>query len=535
MTTTVTAPTERRQRARFAERTPRPAPWEWAVLFCILVAALWALARVVGVGDILGHDEAAYATRARSWLQHTTTSSWFPHRSPGLPVLGVPVLAGSSAAIGWGAIGSGAANVGVGVSVDGLRLVGVLFAVALICGVWATARRIGGPMAAPVAAAAVAFAPPLLDHGARFLTDLPATALVVWVLWLLVREAQRDRLGAGMLWTAPLAAGAIYLRMGAVLPLGLAAVAIALLWPRQVIDGIRWVLATGALTIVLLGWHIAGAIDAFGAPWGRVLYTSRLTRTDEPGAALLAYAEALLGDMAGGELAGVGTAWLMALGLVGLPLLLLVRRRWDAQARGAMCVLLVGLAHLVAMGLVAVPDVRFIFVSVVLLCIAGAVTLGTILGLASYRTGIAISVALAAGLIGVGIVRTTPVLIDDRRARDERYDAMRAAASVIRAEAGSESSPVSGPRPACTVVTGYVPQIEWLTGCRVLAFDRMGTAWQSADDLFLLMLRNGKGQPEPSAIEPVLARAQKIGEWDLHEGRIGAAQLYRLAHAGEPG
>lgn len=475
----------------------RPDRWEWVALGVVLLALMVSVGRLLEVGAILGHDEAAYASRARSWVEHTATTSWFPHRSPGLPVLGVGVLA-----LGGGAVG--------------LRLIGLAFAVGLAIGVWVLARRLGGPAAAPVAAAAVAFAPPFLDHAGLFLTDLPATALIVWLMLVVCQQAERDDgPGPGLLWAAPLAAAAVWLRMGAVLPLGLVALGGCLLWPRQVVGAGRWVVATAGLTVGLLWLHFAGAVEAFGTPWGRILYTAELTRTDDPGSALTAY----VGDFPN-ALAGTPAAVLMAVGLLGAVVLLMGRR---VAPRPVLLVLLVAIGHFVAMGISSEPDVRFILLPIALLCVLGGVVVGRLAGLLPGAATPAAALTVAGLFLVVGAGPTTAELVAERAANDERYDAMRAAADRI-VEGSDEAS--------CAVLTSYVPQVEWLTGCAAAAFGNPPTAAARekfpSQEAFVLLLRDGKRQPEGTERDALLEGASLMGEWDMAEGRIGAGELYRL-------
>jgi hypothetical protein len=494
------------------DRTPLDAPprdvgapgrpvavWEWVLLAIVLGGLVWSVAQQLAAGEILGHDEAAYATRARSWLEHSTTTSWFAHRGAGLPVLGVAVLY-----LGGGAVG--------------LRLVGLAFAIALAVGVWALTRRLGGPVGAPVAAAAVAFSPPLLDHAARFLTDLPAAALVVWLVVVVVREAGRPGgPGAGLLWAAPLAAGAWWLRLGAVLPIGIVAVLAVALWPREVVAAWRWVVATAGLTIGLLWLHFAGAIEAFGTPWGRVLFTSQLTRASEPGTALATYVRDLPAALAG-PIVGV----LMLVGVVGTGLLLVVRRRWNTAARGLVLVAVTATAHLVAMGVSAEPAVRFVFLTIVLCCALGGVVLDALARLLPAPARPLVAIAATTVVVAVGVGPTTSALVAERHDDDAQFDAMRAAATEILARSAGD----------CAVMTGYVPQVEWLTGCAARTYgddpslERL--APYAGNDRYLLFLRGGKSQPEDDEREALVEKATLVDTWDLAEGRIGRAELYAV-------
>jgi hypothetical protein len=259
-----------------------------------------------------------------------------------------------------------------------------------------------------------------------------------------------------------------------------------------------------------------GAIRAFGTPWGRILHTARLTRADEAGAALTQY----VSDFPN-ELAGIPAGMLMTVGLIGLPMLLLARKRRDEIARGSAFVLLVGVGHMVGMGVTSQPEVRFVFLPIVLFCVAGGVAVG---GVVSYL-GKGFATATAAGLAAIftviGLVSTAPAVIEQRHDADGAYDAMRAAATQVLAHDGT-----------CAVATSYVPQFEWLTSCPVFAFppeDPTSVLKEvDADNAFMLLLRRGKRQPEGEDLQILQSRAQLVAHWDLREGRLGSADLYRV-------
>ena len=476
------------------------SPWELWLLALVVLALTWAVWRLIGVGLVLGHDEAVYATRARSWLEHTSTLSWAAHRSPGLPVLAVPILA----------LGGGPSQ---------LRAIGLLCAIALVIGVWVLARRLGGPTAGAIAAAVIAFTPPLLAHAALFLTDLPGAALVVWLVVVVGAAVRRPQgPGPGLLWAAPLVAGAIYLRLGAALPLGLVAVGAVLLWPRSVIAGWRWILATAGLTLLLLWFHIAGAIEAFGTPWGRILYTSSLTRADQPGAALLQY----LREMPA-ALAGVPTGILMIVGLVAAPAVAVSLRRRSGPARLAVLAWLVGAGHLAGMGVSSNYEVRFVFVSIALLVVLGAAAVAALVRWALPSQARTVAVAAAAAVVVFGLVSTTNRLVTERRAAAARYETMElAAAEIIDRAEGAD----------CAVVTSYVPQVEWLTGCDVVAFGdpplALAAEHLTTSEPFVLLLRDGKRQPTGAELDALLDQVEPVASWERSEGLIGAAWLYRV-------
>src|SRR5690606_29717127 len=94
----------------------RPIPGWLAVVGLIALAAV--LVRIVVGGGELGHDEAAYALKARAWLEGTPDTGWELHRGIGQSVLALAVLPLSESALG-------------------LRLLSVVLSVGTVVAVWA--------------------------------------------------------------------------------------------------------------------------------------------------------------------------------------------------------------------------------------------------------------------------------------------------------------------------------------------------------------------------------------------------------------
>jgi len=71
------------------ERPFRQAAAGQAALAILFFVVTIALVRAIIEGGALGHDESAYALKARSWLIGTPDTGWQLHRAPALSILGL--------------------------------------------------------------------------------------------------------------------------------------------------------------------------------------------------------------------------------------------------------------------------------------------------------------------------------------------------------------------------------------------------------------------------------------------------------------
>ncbi|MGZ8475334.1 MAG: ArnT family glycosyltransferase, partial [Candidatus Limnocylindria bacterium] len=387
--------------------------------------------RFISLEQILGFDESIYAATSRSWLLGTPNSAWSSDRSPGISVLGLPI-----AWSGWDA---------------GLRLIGLGFGLGAVVAGWALARRFGGPAAGVLAALLIAAVPGLQLNAGLFLTDVPSAALILAAMmvmwWQLEERARPDR---GLLLLAPLVAAAFYLRYGSVIPVLFLSATALILWAGRLLTAWRLTVATVGLLFLLLVPYLVQSTLTHGDPLAIFLSAQSLASPAYPGEALAHYWRLLPS-----ELAGVVGAWFLILGILAWPMWMLVRGRRDRRVRAQTFLMLPALGQLVLLGIVALPQVRYVLLPVMLILIAGsvsAVDLGRLLSHAWRRTllaGVVISIVVTA--IGSAAVmmrlqaEVTPLsahLVD--------------AARRIRDDAAGRSCAILGYPP---------PELVWYSGC----------------------------------------------------------------------
>jgi hypothetical protein len=485
----------------FADR-PGAVVLERVLLAAIVAAFVFAAAVVVVVAPPFTWDEAVYALTSRHWLEGTPGTGWGPHRPLVLSALGmIPV--------------------GLGVPQEAaFRSIGVAFGAALITATWFVARSMAGPLAGLAAAAAVAAAPTLAGDAGLFLTDVPSTAALLLVVALLWRAMEReDGPGRDLLWLAPAAAGAFYLRYGSIVALAALAVAAALVWPQKLAHGWRAVGVTLALMAALLLPHAIYAAILTGSPFGIALAAQSGARPAFPGEALLAY----LGLLPGG-LAGIVPGLLIVAGVVS-ALGRVAAGRWpsrDRTTRALVLLVVTAAIQLAVLGLLILPQVRYVFIATVLLVVAGSIGLIELL----LRRGTLGHVGLGAvaGAVVVSLL-LNPFLVWDSATRTLAANGWeRELGAVIRQRA-------SGP---CSVLATDVPQLTWYSGCEAYTFgDRAREGDRDRllvnEERFLVVRADGLFQPSDHLMAGYLARveADPVAVLRRSDGSV-AATLYRF-------
>ena len=417
------------------------------ILLVVAIAAGW----LIGQAIPLGWDEAVYASKSRSLLTDTPSSTWAIYRAPGLPVIGL---------IG-GTLGFTDAN---------LRAVAVVMSLGTLAMAWAFVRQLWGPMAAIIALLTIVGSPVVVAELALFHTDLPAAGLLLALMLLVWYEFERrPEPGRLLLAAAPLAALAFYIRYGSILPIGGIAIAMVLLWHRAMLRNARLVGATLVFALILFAPHILESMVRTGSPLGIITSAGEQVDTSEPvatAARYLGWVPAQLAHRLGFVvmLAGVAHGAIVALDAI--------RRRDLAPAARRYAWLYVP-AGMTTVGLVlqSHPEQRYVLLPVILAVVAGAGAVAA--GLAWLRDRpaladrqLALDTAFFGGVLLVAVVAGS---VGARRvvAIEHESDDSRWLPAVGRAiEADSEGR--------CAVVTSVPPIVEWYSRCAVAQFSTAG-------------------------------------------------------------
>lgn len=480
---------------------PRRLPaarWELAALAVLLSVFLAILLRLLAVDPPFGHDESVYAVQARAWSQDTPHTGVEAHRAPLIPLLGTLVAWTDNE--GW------------------FRAIAVAFAIVFALGVWRLGRRVAGPGAALIGVGLVVAAPTFQREGFEFLTDIPAAALLVALARLLwVELEERDAPSRRLLWAAPLAAASFYVRYGSVVPVAALALTAAVVWRAKIAAHRRPALMTAALFVVLLVPHVIMSIDRTGTPWGILRFTMQVGGKAPVGRGLADYF-----SLAPRALAGLlGGAAMLAGVLGGLAVLARAasRRRLDREARAVAWLAVPAGLHVIAIGIAAHAEPRFVFFPVALLLLLGAgVGFQVLRRLRPRLLGPAVLAALALLAATAGITARRQVR-NVGRVADIR-SVIGAAGLAVRADAGDGS---------CFVFAAYVAEITWYSGCHTRDFRTPVARRPFAGEPYLITFEKARGQPPAARLEEGLAlsRREPLVVVADRGGLVGTARVYR--------
>lgn len=480
-----------------AEATARGLPtWLLLPALMLVAAGWWALLQ--DAVPYLGHDEAVYATKARSWLTDQPAAQWDPRRAPGMPALGAVALA-------------------VHASEGAVRLVGLGLLLVTVVVAFLVAREWIGRTPAFVAVLVVVTGAGFVRRAPEFLSDIGAAGMLVAVAYFLVRAQNRP--GGRDLLAVPLCAlAALYLRYGALaglLALGLAAVAA---WgPRAwLAQGWRLVGAAGIFVAGLLP-HLVFAWQVTGSPFGLLVDAGESANSVYLGDGLVYYVTSFPYRLAGPHGALVMTAGLVATGMAAWRL---VRSRSVDEGSGRSGArpgdrrtFFLGFAAVllaVLLGLTAHGEARFVFLSLILLGVLGVDALArwggrwapaVLAGLVALSLA---AIPLTYGRLTVGVLAPTT---------GERASLVAAATSL---RTGSD----------CLLVTSYQPELGWYSGCRTAAFwkARAGTLPAGVPASYVLFA-HGRTQPTEAEVRR-LAAGRPVEVRDLPAaGALGRVRI----------
>ncbi|MGZ4145341.1 MAG: ArnT family glycosyltransferase [Actinomycetota bacterium] len=444
---------------------------EHIVLLLIVVAFSASVGHQIAQRVPFENDESVCAVQARAWAAGGPVTGVGLQRAPLLPAIGTLIYKA-----GWR-------------SEAPYRFVGLAFGIAAVVLVWALGRAVAGEAAGLFAAAVFASAPTIQQRSAQFMTDVPATAVLL--AFALVLWHNRARADSSLVLSAPLAAAAVYMRYASVLPIGLLVIVALVLWRRALLQNRALVVGILALFAALLVPHVVRAIDATGTPWGLITHTARFAGRAYLGQGLVQYLSWWPLVLAG-PLAGI----VMIAGIAGA-----VTRRTQRAA----FLVLPAAADVLLIGLTEHGEPRLIFFPVALLCVAGAAVVVDLV-----RRPRALSAVAAAALVGAGVF----VSVHNEHAR---------AARVVPALAGRA---IAHPdlavivRRPCIVFSVELAETTWYSGCAAYYFN----APVQADFAVLFRTGGSRLRAQPAEPPPGAGPSTQI----LYNGRV-VATVYRFA------
>ncbi|WP_461080913.1 glycosyltransferase family 39 protein [Streptomyces deserti] len=474
------------------DRLRRVPAWLYLTGVLLLAAGMWAALQ--DHEPYLGHEEAVYANKARSWLDGTPDAGWGIYRPVGLPALGSVALALHD-------------------DVGALRVVALLLALFTLTVTYLVAARWTTPRRAVVVVLLLLSGLGFLRRTPEFLNDIGATGLLLLVVFLLVRAQEKDRSRA-LLALPVVALAAFYLRYGVVGNLAAVCLAALLAYgPRAWAAQGRRLLAAAAILVAGLMPHFLYATKAAGSPLGLVFSATAQANRAYVGDGFVYYLAIfpyrLAGDL-GAVVMGVGVFAAVAA----------ARRIRRAGVHGPRAgdrrrVFLGSTALLVflILGFATDGEPRFVYLSVVLLTVLGVDATAELTGRWAARV-----LAAVAALATVTVLGTAQVV-----AHGAMPGPTRLAESTVPAATQLASS---GP---CLVVTGYEPEVGWYSGCDAVTYAQYEKMRVPAGtEVSLLLFERGRLQPGPAGLRRLIGDREVLVRRIPTPGSIGTATVITL-------
>lgn len=450
----------------------------------------------------LGHEEAVYGNKARSWLDDgTPAAGWGIYRPPGLPVLGRMALA-------------------VHDDVGALRTVALLLTLFTLVTVYVTASRWLSPHRAVLIVLLLLGGIGFMRRIPEFLNDIGATGLLLVIVYL-ITHAQENASSRALLVLPFVVLLAFYFRYGVVGSL-LAVFAAALFayGPRAWAAHHRHLTVAGAVLGLGLVPHLVHAHAVTDSPLGIVLSATSQANRRFIGDGLLYYLAVfpyrLAGDlgalvMAAGVAAFAGSArrlWRAARHPAPVP-----RPIDDPAERRTVFLGASALLVFVVLGLATDGEPRFVYLSVVLLLVLGVGKLPDLAG------GRARQVMAVVGLLGLLTVFGT--------AQVTAYGAMPAPDRL-----SDSTIPVARQLRAaepCLLVTGYEPEMGWYSGCDAVTYAQYWTmAPPAGTRISLVTFERGRLQPDAAGLRRLTEGHRVVVTRIPTRGSAGDATVYTL-------
>lgn len=475
----------------------RTLSWpRWLPLSAVAVAAaIVVVANLVPLvldGGGFGHDESAYALKARHWIEGTPETGWNLHRGIAMSGLGYLVLELE------GAEGQ-------------LRLLGLASIVGLAAATWVLGTRVGGRLVGPLAAVAVVASPTLLRRSTEYLSDVPSAALLVACMVVVWREfAEREKPTFRLLWLLPFAWAAFYLRYQSSLSFALIALAVIALFRDELKSSWKPVLVTLGVGLMGLVPHFIFSTSETGSPIGILLFTAEVAGREFLGEGLVDYFLLMGWPLAAfvGPVAAVFFIWW-----------LVEVRKVPSGRKRSMFLAIPAVGQVLILGVLSHGEARFIFFPLALTFVGGITGYLFVSRKWSPRTRTALSLGMALVLVGSLAMSSAYV----RRAVSNRT--LQTEPVVLAAETARE---LSG-EDSCGVMTSYQPQITYYSACFTAPFrthlePAEALSRLEAEDRYLLMVEEGKRQPSGEDLDKLIA--ETVGDPVELEGARDSAVIY---------
>lgn len=482
---------------------------EIVIALAIAATALYGTLTLIGAQP-WDHDEAVYAIKARSLIEHTPAEDFGVYRPIGM------------AGFGW-------ALMQWSFEEERIRIFGALFAALTAGFLFLYLNRLYGVGVALAGVSIAISSPLLLEQASLFQNDIASAGLLVGAMWLTF--IYYESLGkSNAIYIAALLAGvAFYTRYGAIISLFIIAFfSYLILIPRLVEKEKREPInfsKLGKAILLFIGLlipHVIHSLISTRSPFGILTQGEEIAGRKYLGEGLVTYTQWFPGDIAGWPLE------ITALIGVVATIVITFLRRYRQEMTGIIWAGYIGIGTFLITGLLIHAEARYIIFPLLLLSGAGIAALFQLLSRASPIAAYVVMgvIALAALPYGVNNYAVAHDLIASKST--DRYRVGYVAASeAIRNDAKGEC--------AIWALTTYRPAVSWYSRCHTFSittkekFDTASAAYAQKPLYSIVLTKASEKQITPeNAAGYGVTLTELFRTTNLASGARGDIVVYRI-------
>ena len=409
-----------------------------SLVFC---GTLFILGSLVGSQPI-GHDEAVYLTKARSWMEGTPADEFEIYRPIGM------------AWFGWLFLHFGDSEIM-------MRSFGVIFGAISTLFIYLFFRRISNLPIAVSITGIVITSTLFLKEAPLFQNDIPSSGLLFGVLWLVYIYYKTASKSKSIYFAGPLAALAFYLRYGVASSFGIIAVLSILILGHRLIKkkdaNYLNLVITVIISVLLFAPHFIQSFIVERKIFGILSRAGEAAHRAYLGEGLVNYIKWLPNEI-GGWFLGITAI----IGIVA-TIVIVFRKKLRQNYVGMLWIGSIGLSNFIITGLLVHAESRYVFFPVVLL---SGVGIASIYYMISHWSKI--SANLLVGVFLLSIIYSGIISYNETNSffRTKEADPYGVAYIEISEAIRKDSATENG----CAIwaITTNRPKISWYSKCNTL-------------------------------------------------------------------
>jgi hypothetical protein len=479
-----------------------------ASVFSGTLFILWSLPH----SQPLGHDEAVYLTKARSWIEGTPADQYGLHRPIGMAIFGWIFLhLGSTEQI--------------------LRSFGVLFGGITVLFAYLLFKRITNIWVAITVVVVLVSSHVFLQQAPLFQNDVPSSGFLIGALWLLYRHFDTKGKSRSIYLVAPLIALAFYVRYGTATALGIITLlTLAILIPKFSKNGYvnySKLQTTFLITFILFIPHLLESFFIKKDLLGILILSGKVAGREYLGEGLVNYVKRFPY-----EVGGLALGITAVIGIIA-TIVIILKRNLRQNFASLLWIGSIGILNFIVIGLLVHSEPRYIFFSMVLLSGVGIASIYYVVRNQPKIIFITIFLIFNINIIMFGINTYNETVFFFKSKETNRY--LVAYVNVSKAILNDSSSK------GCVIwaISTCLPVFSWYSKCNtvpitnVATFEKDSLAYSEKAHYSIVLAKLNEAQINLDEAEEYGINLTEVTRTDnLTYGDYGDIIVYRLTKKG---